>query len=787
MARNDGLRDYQQEMKLRLFEEWELHRSVMVQMPTGTGKTHLLAAVVKEFLCGGGVGMRVWIVAHRRELVEQIEETVARYGMGKEPDKSAKNGRTGKDSMPEESGRVRVFSIQWLSRNWKIMDGQPDLIVIDEAHHALAETYRELWKRYPEARKLGMTATPCRLNRKGFTDLFDTLITSWSIAEFIGRGWLSSFDYVSIRANSREQRLVDSLKKRGADGDYQVKEMNAVLNRETGIRQLYESVRRYAAGKKGIVYAVSIAHARQIAAYYSLHGVESVAIDSRTPALERKELVEDFRRGKISVLVNVDIFSEGFDCPDVEFVQLARPTLSLAKYLQQVGRGLRKSDNKESCMLIDNVGLHRIFGLPVRDRDWEAMFEGRMAGNAQPWTRMENSGLSVSCSLSEDSKQNEGLEIVMTHNCLLDAIRKGDLICLGGGGPVGGEQRTALKACHDRQSGLWGLRCGNKITVIPQYREVFDICANRAAVRFEDGRTGVVDDSGTPLMVTDRCRRLRFLKGELLSVTKEDGSDCYTDLKTNRTYQERPVVFSYGGIELLRVGETFHSRTRKAYASMHGLHKDSLCFYGFYLKIPDYRVPKSCRLVNPVWSTIFDVFACVLEGDDEEVYWCCGCLADRSIVVMDGEGNYYHVEKGKGKRYIACNAPKAGEADFASVVEGLRKEAGRRAESVQRERQQNEEEKRRKRLEEIKDVLPFRMGMKWGLKWGDRIVVPPSYRNICVPVGGYCAFEGNACQWGVMALDGKVVVEARYQKVEIEKDGTVHLTIIPGKVKTINL
>ena len=787
MARNDGLRDYQQEMKLRLFEEWELHRSVMVQMPTGTGKTHLLAAVVKEFLCGGGVGMRVWIVAHRRELVEQIEETVARYGMGKEPDKSAKNGRTGKDSMPEESGRVRVFSIQWLSRNRKIMDGQPDLIVIDEAHHALAETYRELWKRYPEARKLGMTATPCRLNRKGFTDLFDTLITSWSIAEFIGRGWLSSFDYVSIRANSREQRLVDSLKKRGADGDYQVKEMNAVLNRETGIRQLYESVRRYAAGKKGIVYAVSIAHARQIAAYYSLHGVESVAIDSRTPALERKELVEDFRRGRISVLVNVDIFSEGFDCPDVEFVQLARPTLSLAKYLQQVGRGLRKSEDKDSCVLIDNVGLHRIFGLPVRDRDWEAMFEGRMSGNAQPRIRMENNGLSVSVPQPEDGRRNEELEVVMTHARLLDAVRNGDLVRLGEDGPAGGEQRTALKACRDRQSGLWGLRCGNKITVLPQYREVFDLCADRAAVRFEDGRAGVVDDSGTPLMVTDRCRRLRFLKGELLAVTREDGSDCYTDLRTNRAYRERPVVFSYGGIELLRVGESFHSRTRKAYVSMHGLHKDSLCFHGFYLKIPDYRVPKSCRLVDPVWTTLFDVFACVLSGDDEEVYWCCGRLADRSIVVMDGDGNYYHVEKGRGKRYIACNAPKAGETDFASVMEDLMEEAVRRAESVQRERQQDEEEKRRKRLDEIKDVLPFRMGLKWGLKWGDRIVVPPCYRNICVPVGGYCAFEGNACQWGVMALDGKVVVEARYQKVEIEKDGTVHLTIIPGKVKTINL
>ena len=781
-CKNDGLRDYQQEMKLRLFKEWEFHRSVMVQMPTGTGKTHLLAAVVKEFLCGIGAGTQVWIVAHRRELVEQIEETVARYGMGKEPDKTGKNGRTGKDSMPEESGRVRVVSIQWLSRNWKNIEEAPGLIVIDEAHHALAETYRELWKRYPEARKLGMTATPCRLNRKGFTDLFDTLITSWSIAEFIGRGWLSSFDYVSIRANSREQRLVDSLKKRGADGDYQVKEMNAVLNRETGIRQLYDSVRRYAAGKKGIVYAVSIAHARQIAAYYSLHGVESVAIDSRTPALERKELVEDFRRGRIKILVNVDIFSEGFDCPDVEFVQLARPTLSLAKYLQQVGRGLRKSIAKESCILIDNVGLHRIFGLPVRERDWEAMFEGRMLSDTLSRERTEN-GLSLSCPLLEEGRREEEWEMVMTHGQLLDAIRNRNLSDL----EEGRNAPSVLKAFHDRCSGLWGLRRGNRVTVIPRYREVFDTCADRAAVCLEDGRTGVVDDNGKPKIIIDCCRRLRFLKGELLAVTGNDGTDAYIDLKTDRTYREKPVVCSYGSMELLKVGETFHSRTRKAYASMRGLHKDSLCFYGFYLKIPDYRVPKSCKLADPVWSTVFDVFACLLEGDDEEVYWCCGRLADRSIVVMDGQGSYYQVEKGKRKRYIACNNPEAGEEDFDSVVERLKEEAGRRAEEMNLLQQRNEEEKRRKRLEGMGDVRPFRMGLKWGLKSGERIVVPPCYRNIRPPVGGYCVFEENACQWGLMALDGKVVVEARYQKVEIEGDGRVRLTVIPGKVKTIKL
>ena len=627
-----------------------------------------------------------------------------------------------------------------------------------------------------------MTATPCRLNRKGFTDLFDTLITSWSIAEFIGRGWLSSFDYVSIRANSREQRLVDSLKKRGADGDYQVKEMNAVLNRETGIRQLYESVRRYAAGKKGIVYAVSIAHARQIAAYYSLHGVESVAIDSRTPALERKELVEDFRRGRIKILVNVDIFSEGFDCPDVEFVQLARPTLSLAKYLQQVGRGLRKSGDKESCILIDNVGLHRIFGLPVRERDWEAMFEGRMLSDTLSRERTEN-GLSLSCPLLEEGRREEEWEMVMTHGQLLDAIRNRNLSDL----EEGRNAPSVLKAFHDRCSGLWGLRRGNRVTVIPRYREVFDTCADRAAVCLEDGRTGVVDDNGKPKIIIDCCRRLRFLKGELLAVTGNDGTDAYIDLKTDRTYREKPVVCSYGSMELLKVGETFHSRTRKAYASMRGLHKDSLCFYGFYLKIPDYRVPKSCKLADPVWSTVFDVFACLLEGDDEEVYWCCGRLADRSIVVMDGQGSYYQVEKGKRKRYIACNNPEAGEEDFDSVVERLKEEAGRRAEEMNLLQQRNEEEKRRKRLEGMGDVRPFRMGLKWGLKSGERIVVPPCYRNIRPPVGGYCVFEENACQWGLMALDGKVVVEARYQKVEIEGDGRVRLTVIPGKVKTIKL
>lgn len=790
---NNILRDYQLEMKSHLLKEWEFHRSVMVQMPTGTGKTHLLAAIVKEFLDGSGEG-EVWIVAHRRELVEQIEGTVARYEMGK------------------DDRRIRVFSIQWLSRNRRTVEGSPALIVIDEAHHALATTYRMLWEIYPDTRKLGMTATPCRLDRKGFAALFDTLITSWSVAEFIGRGWLSSFDYVSVRPDSLEQRWVDSLTKRGADGDYQVREMDAVLNCPSGIGRLYRGMMRYAAGKKGIVYAVSIGHARQIATCYNSHGVPSAAIDSRTPARERKTLVEKFREGRIRVLVNVDIFSEGFDCPDVEFVQLARPTLSLAKYLQQVGRGLRKSGSKESCILIDHVGLHRLFGLPTNQRDWHAMFDGRLVGNVL--SRIRTEGIrtdALHLQLEERDHRDEELEVVVTHVGLLAALRDGasavsaEVMVGGGKEPIDEETRgglPTLRACYDRRSGLWGLRRGEIMTAKPWFREVYDVCGSRAAVRLKDNCTDVlsvresgpasggmwiVDDGGRPEVQLDDCRKVKFIREDLIVMTDSWGKKSYIDLKTGRRYKQKPSILSFGGVELLKVEEVFHSRTRKAYAAMHGLIEKDLCFCDFYLRIPDYRVPKECWLVDPMWTTSFDIFACVLEGDDEEVYRCCGRLADQSIVVRDAEGNYYHAEKGKKKRYVACHASALDGTDFATVMEQLKEEARRRIETAQRKQLQEEELKRQRRLDEMRNASPFCIGNKWGLKLGKRIVVPPRYRKILPPVGDYCVYEENACQWGVMSLDGRVVVEARYQAVDINNNGTARLTIIPGKVKIIKL
>ena len=414
MRKEIQLYEYQKDMLRQIEDAFVTHQSVMVQMPTGTGKTVLISEVVKreerrvKNPC-------VWIVVHRRELVEQIKETLERR-LG-----------TSLDAEREKSNVIEVFSIQWLSRHYQELEERPSLIVIDEAHHALAKTYAEMMNAYPEAKKLGVTATPCRLNKRGFTDLFEVLLTSHSISNFIKDGYLSDFDYVSLNPSSEDQKKIDRMSKRATDGDYSIAEMQDVLDCKPSIGRLYQTIKEFAAGKKGIVYAINIEHAKHIAAYYREQGIEAVAISSKTPLAERKSIIERFKgtsidskpnyaslslsmpmerkndadnkplstkncgktdktgtateqMGNIQVLVNVDLFGEGFDCPDVEFIQLARPTLSLAKYLQMVGRGLRVAKSKECCIILDNVGLYRLFGLPTTEWNWTAMFHGNQSG-----------------------------------------------------------------------------------------------------------------------------------------------------------------------------------------------------------------------------------------------------------------------------------------------------------------------------------------------------------------------------------------------------------------------
>ena len=274
--------DYQEDMKERIEKALRLHRSVMAQMPTGTGKTYLLTAVIDSFVSNNPME-KVWIVAHRRELVSQIDETVRKFHSY-----SASNTSSLLSS-------VKAMSIQWMMRHYDEIEEEPGMIVIDEAHHALAKTYKEMWERFPNAKFLGLTATPCRLNGKGFTDLFDVLVQSWSVPEFISKGRLATYDFVSIKSDGMTQRLIDSLQKRGADGDYQNKEMDMLLNKKPSIERLYQSLEEFGKDRKGIVYAINISHANAIAEFYREHGIAAVAIYSKTPSSLRKELIERFK------------------------------------------------------------------------------------------------------------------------------------------------------------------------------------------------------------------------------------------------------------------------------------------------------------------------------------------------------------------------------------------------------------------------------------------------------------------------------------------------------------
>ena len=509
------LYDYQKEMMGKIDTAFKSCQSVMVQMPTGTGKTVLLAEQVKreerrlKNPC-------VWIVVHRRDLVEQIRETLDTMlsSSSSTPDTTT--------SLLLADSRIKVMSIQWLSRHYQGMEEMPSLIVIDEAHHAVAKTYKEMMDAFPEAKKLGLTATPCRLTRRGFTDLFDVLLQSWSAKKFIADGWLSLYDYMSIREDSEDWRLVNSLKKRGADGDFSLREMSEKLNVQPSIERLCDTVMRYAANKKGITYAIDIAHAEHIAEAYRQHGINAVAISSKTPLEERKAIIERFKetsvgdsyskpcnaflkqKANIQVLVNVDLFGEGFDCPDVEFIQLARPTLSLAKYLQQVGRGMRVFEGKKYCLILDNVGLYRLFGLPSDDRDWQAMFEGRVAGKGILTKEVEgpyNIAYSI-CNGQERITSDARTELitVMTHE----------------------GQRMDLEEAYG-----------------------YEIVSNK------EGLSGVVDKDGKEVLACEynKVELKAYGIAKLYSRRKIDRERPWIDLRNGVRYFKRPRIEKHGFLE----------------------------------------------------------------------------------------------------------------------------------------------------------------------------------------------------------------------------------------------
>ena len=844
--------DYQEDMKERIEKALRLYRSVMAQMPTGTGKTYLLTAVIDSFVSNNPME-KVWIVAHRRELVSQIDETVRKFHSY-----SASNTSSLLSS-------VKAVSIQWLSKHYDEIEEEPGMIVIDEAHHALAKTYKEMWERFPKAKFLGLTATPCRLNGKGFTDLFDVLVQSWSVPEFISKGRLATYDFVSIKSDGMTQRLIDSLQKRGADGDYQNKEMDMLLNKKPSIERLYQSLEEYGKDRKGIVYAINISHANAIAEFYREHGIAAVAIDSKTPSSLRKELIERFKassntsqnlpfsnhpvnsskitpslftikegstshpdpltlRGEggnrptrcseplrskdggpskvspdcagwdrlgaaclrpadkvgdrlaatclragdgladgagdglapIQVLVNVDIFSEGFDCPDVEFVQLARPTLSLAKYLQMVGRGLRVAKGKKNCVIIDNVGLYRVFGLPSQVWNWNAMFEGKLKVGKRKETPKDREFFLMN--EKQDSIQihpDSEMMMVMSHEELLQTI---------------------------------------------QYREFVDSKGEFAIIKLPDGKMTVVNRQGEQVLEPGDYYDMKLLDGNILFYRPRRKAKCYYDLLAKAVIDdgtnvaETPHVVNIKGWEFIEYDDIFMSRTQEEFSLPYRPSQYDFLNYGYYLIYRSKSSASGCQ----VWyhyeggegkmrmSNEESRNVCFLRNDYEHVYWLCAVLYGDCIVVMDSKQDYYLVDSNLKKTYIGCNNPKNEKEDLNVVMPRLGKKYYHEA-ILQKKKMEASEMLLLHEKSEAGHVELYQAGKKWGVKVDGKVIVPPLYHSIAQPVGAYCAFEEIPRHWGVMTLKGKVIVDAKYEKVEIRDNGIAVVTGITGKTQTIKL
>ena len=630
------------------------------------------------------------------------------------------------------------------------------MIVIDEAHHALAKTYKEMWERFPKAKFLGLTATPCRLNGKGFTDLFDVLVQSWDVPEFISKGRLATYDFVSIKSDGVTQRLIDSLQKRGADGDYQNKEMDMLLNKKPSIERLYRSLEEFGKDRKGIVYAINISHAQKIAKLYQEHDVKAIAIDSKTPATERQQDIEAFKKGDIQVLVNVDIFSEGFDCPDVEFVQLARPTLSLAKYLQMVGRGLRVAKGKKNCVIIDNVGLYRVFGLPSQVWNWNAMFEGKLKVGKK----------------KETAKEREFFLMSKVQDCI----------------QIHPESEMMMVMSHE------------ELLQTIQYREFVDSKGEFAIIKLPDGKMTVVNRQGEQVLEPGDYYDMKLLDGNILFYRPRRKAICYYDLLAKAVIDDgtnvagAPQVVNIKGWEFIEYNDIFMSRTHEEFSLPYRPSQYDFLNYGYYMIFRSRLSATGCqvwyyyegsegkmRLGHEESRNV-----CFLRNDYEHVYWLCAVLYGERIVVMDSNQDYYLVDSSLKKANIGCNQPKNENEDLNFVMPRIGKKYYQEA-MLQKKEMEASELLLLHEKSEAGHVELYQAGKKWGLKVDGKVIVPPLYHHIAQPVGAYCAFEQIPRHWGVMTLNGKVIVDAKYEKVEIRDNGIAVLTGILGKTQTIHL
>lgn len=341
-------RPYQTRDLLRIHDALrEGYKRVLYVLPTGGGKTIIAAMLAQNAMAES---KRILFTVHRRELVEQAVATL------KDALPNTPIGEIAAGAQADPAAPVQVASVQTLIRR-KI--APPDIVFIDEAHHARAETWERLLKRWPKAQRIGLTATPARLDGKGLGKHFDKMIEGPSIAELVDDGYLAG-----IKTLSPPPETIIQWRR----------------NRDTvTVADALKSYQHYAAGKRAIFFGWNIRHSQNMRDAFNSAGIRAAHVDGTTPPNIRDRVMRQFRDGELDVVCNFDIVSEGFDAPDCDCVIIGAPTASVVRYLQRAGRVMRPGEGKDAFIL-DLAGLVYYLGTPDQKREW-TLADGVIAVN----------------------------------------------------------------------------------------------------------------------------------------------------------------------------------------------------------------------------------------------------------------------------------------------------------------------------------------------------------------------------------------------------------------------
>lgn len=347
-------------------------RSPLLVAPTGSGKTVMFSAITQGAVARG---RRVLILVHRRELIRQASAKLSQAGV--------EHGIIAAGFEPSNQ-LVQVASVQTLARRLERQSWQPDLIVVDEAHHAVAGTWSRVLDHWPEAYRLGVTATPVRRDGRGLGAMFDRLVSGPSVQHLTAQGFLTP-----AKIYAPPPRF-QSIKLRVRSGDYAPEDAAELLDKPTVTGDAIEHFQRLGRGCSAIAFCCTTAHAEHVSAQFTARGIRSHVLLGTTPVEQREQLIRDLSTGHLQVLVSVDVISEGTDVPSVGAAILLRPTQSEGLYLQQVGRVLRPAPGKTHALILDHVGNVHRHGFPDDHRDWtldDTRKRGRNSGPPAPSVR----------------------------------------------------------------------------------------------------------------------------------------------------------------------------------------------------------------------------------------------------------------------------------------------------------------------------------------------------------------------------------------------------------------